>query len=382
LSDLMDVVIWLKYSAPTSIGPDKDFGGGVARASIEVARLLGDKLDVSVYGRGKGRQRISTNVLFHGIHCKSELEYVRKSMDVLPDADILQCMSHTYSYFFDDKPWKTLLHVHGDSLPLLWGSFGRGSIGKPVYTRGEKEFIRKRLENIRRWGGDGFDGVDHIVACSKYISGIYRRRFPGKPLEVIYNPITVVEREKVARKDFILFVGALTAGKGIDVLLETARILEEKRVETPIYVIGSTRQRRPSEDRFWREKFRGRKNVFFLGQKPHRKVIDYMGEASVGFVPSRSEGLSYVALEFQSCGTPVVASSVGGIPEAVADGKTGLLSDPGNPEQFAGNLVYLLDNPELRRKMGEAGLRHVEKKFNPEGIAEKYVKVYRRLLKR
>jgi len=375
----MDVVIWLKYCAPTLLEHGDDYGGGVARASVEIARLLDGKIDVSVYGRGKGRQRISPNVFFHGIPANSELEYVKKSMKVLPEADILHCMSHTYFYFFDDKPWKTLLHVHGDSLPLFWSSFGRQAVGNLPYTRREEEFIRKRLENIKRWGGNSFEGIDRIVACSEYISDICQRRFPEKFVEVIYNPITVVEGDRV-RKDFILFVGALTAGKGIDALLETARILEEKRVETPIYVIGSTRQRRPCEDRFWREEFRERKNVFFLGHKTHRKVLEYMGEASVGFIPSQNEGLPYVALEFQSVGTPVVASNVCGLPEAVDGGVSGFLVPP-NPNQFAEKIVHLLGDPSLRRKMGQAGRMFVGKKFSAEKISSQYLRLYSRIMK-
>ncbi|MFH1787958.1 MAG: glycosyltransferase family 4 protein, partial [Candidatus Altiarchaeota archaeon] len=86
-------------------------------------------------------------------------------------------------------------------------------------------------------------------------------------------------------------------------------------------------------------------------------------------------------LEFQACGTPIVASNAGGIPEAVVDGKTGFLSGPDDPEAFAENITRLLSNPSLRVRMGKAGVAHVKKSFSPEKCLQEYMHLYGRMLK-
>jgi len=372
----MKVVIWLKYGPEISL--EKPMAG-LERSSVEVARLLDGRVDASVYARGRGKEYITPNVPLYGIKCSTELEYIKKSLRILPECDILHCMGHTYFYFFDEKPGKILLNLRGGALPLFWSAFKRRSVGKPTYSVVEKEFIGENLVNIKRWACGDFKGIDHIVACSEHVRDFSKRRFPGKPVDVIYNSIAVRELKQSIRKDYILFVGALSVSKGVYLLLETARVLENMDRRTPIYVVGSSRLWGSNMDRFWRKKFRERGNIVFLGPKNREDVLKYMRDAKVGFIPSQSEGLSNVALEFQSCSTPVVASNVGGIPEAVKDGKTGLLSCPEDPEQFAENIIHLLENPELRRKMGENGLKHVKTNFNPKAIVEKYIQLYQRM---
>ena len=377
----MKVVIWLKYGPEISI--EKPMAG-VEKSSIEIARLLDGKADVMVYARGRGNEHVTPSIPLYGIKCASELEYIKKSMMILPASDVLICMAHTYFYFFDEKPGKILLNLRGDTLPLFWSSLKGRLTGKMAYTLGEKEFIGEHLLELQHWVGEGFKGIDRIVACSQYVKDFSQRKFPGKQVDVIYNPITIRDFKQNIKKDYILFVGAWSVGKGLDTLLETAKILENKNIKTPFYVVGSSRLHRGMDtDRYWMKEFQERGNILFLGPKNREDVLAYMREAKIGFIPSRTpgEGLPNVALEFQSCSTPIIASNVGGIPEAVIDGKTGLLSDPENPEQFAENIIHLLKNSELRRKMGENGLNHMEKKFNPRTCAQKYLKVCKNMMK-
>ncbi len=79
-------------------------------------------------------------------------------------------------------------------------------------------------------------------------------------------------------------------------------------------------------------------------------------------------------------GRPVVGSAVGGIPEAVEDGRTGFLVPPAQPDALARAIVRLLDDPKLRHEMGEAGRIRARKLFSPDVIAAEYATLYRRLL--
>jgi starch synthase len=93
--------------------------------------------------------------------------------------------------------------------------------------------------------------------------------------------------------------------------------------------------------------------------------------------PSVYEPFGLINLEAMACGTPVVASRVGGIPEVVVDGETGFLVPPGDPRALAAAVREVLADPERAARLGHAGRRRVVDKFSWERIAERTLDVYR-----
>ena len=91
---------------------------------------------------------------------------------------------------------------------------------------------------------------------------------------------------------------------------------------------------------------------------------------------SRSEGLGTSALDAQACGVPVVATTAGGLPEAVADGETGLLAPPGDADALAAQVGRLLDDAALRARLAEAGPRRVRASFGLDALADRMLQVY------
>ena len=121
-------------------------------------------------------------------------------------------------------------------------------------------------------------------------------------------------------------------------------------------------------------------------------VIQLYSRATVFCCPSVYEPFGIINLEAMACGTPVVASAVGGIPEVVVDGETGLLIDPGLlPETFdpadpgafsaalAEGINRLVGDTVLRERMAVAGRRRVEERFSWDAIAERTLTLYRSL---
>lgn len=98
--------------------------------------------------------------------------------------------------------------------------------------------------------------------------------------------------------------------------------------------------------------------VSFLAPRPPSELVDVYRAADIVAVPSYSESFGLVALEAQACGTPVVAAAVGGLPTAVADGRTGLTVDGHDPREWARVLGSLLDDDELRLSMSRAAPVH------------------------
>jgi len=118
--------------------------------------------------------------------------------------------------------------------------------------------------------------------------------------------------------------------------------------------------------------------VIFAGFQ--RDVLPFLQAADIFVLPSIQEGLSLSALEAMALGKPVVACRVGGTPEVVVDGRTGVLVSPGEPEELASALERLLEDPEQARAMGAAGRRRVRDSFDLEQMVSKIEEIYRRLI--
>ncbi len=97
--------------------------------------------------------------------------------------------------------------------------------------------------------------------------------------------------------------------------------------------------------------------------------------------PALSEGLGVALLEASACAVPIIASRVGGIPEIVEDGETGLLAAPGNAAELAGKLRQLINSPIERGRLGIAGRRRVLEHFSTDQMIAKHERLYRSLIK-
>lgn len=117
--------------------------------------------------------------------------------------------------------------------------------------------------------------------------------------------------------------------------------------------------------------------VRFLG--PVADVADLLAAADVLVMPSHQEGLGVAALEAMAAGVPVIASRVGGVPEAVADGTTGILVPPGDARALADAVTRLAADPARARRLGSAGAARVRARFTMTAMAEGTLAVYRTL---
>jgi glycosyltransferase involved in cell wall biosynthesis len=179
-------------------------------------------------------------------------------------------------------------------------------------------------------------------------------RFPWPP--------TGPERETPGRPAVRLFMAALVeeSMKGFRVLHEACARLWRQRQDFELVATGDP----PGPvDAFTR----------FTGWASQGELPRLYREADVCAVPTvAQEGLSRTSVEAMASGLPVVASRIGGLPSTVLDGATGLLCEPGDPDDLAHKLEALLDDPGLRRRMGLAGRRRFEEEFTWDVVIERH----------
>lgn len=121
-------------------------------------------------------------------------------------------------------------------------------------------------------------------------------------------------------------------------------------------------------------------NVIFLGERADTEELYPLMDIFV--LPSHREGLGASILEASAMEKPVIACNIGGCPEAVDDGKTGILVPVKNPDKIAEAVIYLLSNPQKSKEMGRAGREKITKEFNEEIVLERLKNYYNLIVKK
>ena len=197
---------------------------------------------------------------------------------------------------------------------------------------------------------------------------------------VIPNAVDVAHapRAELARRDrpLLVAVGRLKAPKDF---LTFVRALAKLRADSfEAVVVGEGPDRGPLEREIESLGLGG--SVRLAGER--RDVPDLLAAADVFVLPSSSEGMPVSVLEAMAAGLPVVASRVGGVPEEVVDGETGLLVRPGDAAALAAALDSLLGDANVRRRLGAAGRLRAEQAFNLTRFRRAHLELYSRELAR
>jgi starch synthase len=192
----------------------------------------------------------------------------------------------------------------------------------------------------------------------------------------------VLERYGVDRtRPYVIFVGRITRQKGVPVLLRAASGLIPEAQLVLLAGAADTPEQLAEVTELVDGLRATRSGVFWIPEMlPKPEVIQLLTHATVFAIPSVYEPLGIVNLEAMACGTAVVGSRTGGIPEVVAEGETGLLVPPGKPGSLADALNALLRDPGRARAMGEAGRKRAVAEFGWPAIAAQTAGLYAELV--
>lgn len=277
---------------------------------------------------------------------------------------------------------RIVLHNHGEWLTQL-----------------NRRMIAPRLEK-----------VDLIIGCSEYVTNRIRMSFPvhakrchtvfmGVDPEVFY-PNTARPRAVSPRRKRLLYVGRMSPEKGVHVLPEAFENVLVVHPETELEIVGPDAVM-PTEylidlsddphlaalKVFYNGDYRAfikrqlpadcARSVKFRGLVLQPELANHYREADVFVFPSFYESLGTSAIEAMATALPVVATTAGGVPEVIENGRTGILVPPGDARELAKAILRLLADDELRLSMGAAGRKRAVEIFSFEAISQRLLGLYR-----
>jgi len=235
--------------------------------------------------------------------------------------------------------------------------------------------------------------TDHVVAISQHIMDSFTADgfLPERRLSLIHTGVEVeqyqpgidgsyirAELDIPPDEPLIGTIASLIPHKGQAVLLEAAALMLQQGRPVNVLLVGGCHStgRKPLEEQAQRLGIGSRLRL----QRFRQDIPQILAALDVFVLPSLQEGLGTAAIEALAMERPVVATRVGGIPDVIQDGVTGLLVPPGDPQSLAQAILRLLDNRELAQALARAGRKHIKREFTVQGMVDKTEALYYRLL--
>ena len=225
---------------------------------------------------------------------------------------------------------------------------------------------------------------DDVNCVSKYLGRDLKKLLPDiKKIGTLYAGIDLsiinkAKKEKI-NNQYIFSLRRLDPSKGIDILIKAYNLIKNRFPKLYLVISGEGHEEQKLKKLV--AKYHLSERVIFTGTVKFKKGIVFLKGAILTVVPSLSEGGGLVNIEAQAAGCPVIASRVGGIPEYVKDGKSGVLFESGNYKELAKKISQVIDDKRLREKIIKGGYEYA-KSFDWNKLAPQYIELYSKNINR
>ncbi len=382
--------------------------GGVGTYSVEIARELARRVELTVVTleRASANDAFSRERMEEVLDHRARVEVIARAHDNFRyNASFQLAVLRRLPVLARSERFDVLHSQHAHMPDLLYRRFDRST---PLVRTVHSTIAGQRagIELAQRYGG-GLDTSEHwqialepllraaewltlrdaeqFSAVSHYVESELRGlRVPRSKIRVIYNGVRTDRYrpdapgrgplEESLHGPLVLYAGRPTLVKGIGVFLDAIpRILED--VPTAHFAVAG------SSSSVIRSLTEGRHlptdRIHALGRVPHEDLPAVFRSADVAVAPTFADNVPFWVMEAMSSGVPVVASRVGGIPELIADGKTGILIPSGSSGALGDAVVSLLRDDGRRQAMGRAARTEVIDRFTWPRAADETVELYR-----
>lgn len=258
--------------------------------------------------------------------------------------------------------------MNGNTLPCLFRTCYKGSVLlSGLYAA--LFWVCRRRGTFRR-------NIDLFIALNNFVKGkLVGAGFRADSIEVEGNFLNAGETNNLFAKDkYAVFIGRISAEKGLMTLLESCRVLKD----LPLKIAGEGPLLGRVKDYV---RFNRMSNVEVTGFVSGAEKNDLLKRAAVSIIPSEwYENFPMAVLESFAAGTPVIASRIGGLPELIEEGRDGLLFEPGNAEDLAVKIRYFYANPEMALDMSRHAHENFEKKYSAKKHYERLMQIYEKAI--
>ncbi|MFH1402724.1 MAG: glycosyltransferase family 4 protein [Candidatus Altiarchaeota archaeon] len=226
---------------------------------------------------------------------------------------------------------------------------------------------------------------DAVIAISKELAENAPSEFkiPAEKVKMVINGVDTEDfrpsesrlKKSLGEGRVILSVSVLHRQKGVQHLINAMKDILVKAPDAVLVIVGDGPYKKDLEELASKKELRER--IIFKGRVPNTELIEYYNSCDVFAIPTvRVEGLPLIELEAMSCGKPVVASNIGGIPTVIEDRVNGMLANPGDAKDLAGKILEVLCDKKLSEKLGKNARKTILEKYSRERMAENTIRVY------
>jgi glycosyltransferase involved in cell wall biosynthesis len=226
----------------------------------------------------------------------------------------------------------------------------------------------------------------NIIACSDEVASvlIHKDGIPEKRVVVVVNGIDLLRFKNVSPVDLggnnslvkLVVIGRLHPAKGHDDLITAINSIKTQCSGFHFFFVGEGELRKSIEESI--NKYGLGNLVTLLGQRSDVPAI--LAAADVFVMPSRWEGLPMALLEAMAMGKAIVATRVGGIPDVITSGKTGLLINVGDGRELEESLIKIIVDKKLRENLGSSARELVQQRYSATGTSRQYEQIYQQAL--
>lgn len=279
-----------------------------------------------------------------------------------------------------------IVHCHQYS-PYAYGWFAHWFTGAKIVFTEHGRFHPDQYRKKARFVNPLIAHTSHkLVAISSATRDalVEYEYFPRERINVIYNgiaPVAIVEEKRAAlEKELGIRSGETIIGtvarmdpvKNQGLILKALRALLDEDFPVRLLLVGDGPERKNLEK--LTTDLQVEKSVIFTGFQS--QPADYISLMDIFLLPSFTEGTSMTLLEAMSLGIPTVATRVGGTPEIISDGKTGVLTESDNLNEFTIALKLLIEQPATRKQMADRAKQQFGERFSVAKMVEQYQELY------
>ena len=262
-------------------------------------------------------------------------------------------------------------------IPRRVATLHNTAFSKQWYVRWVERFLARYIDKFIAVSKEAFDSAhEHEkIPQAKMVTVIN-----GVDLERFDVPVNIIGKKRELGLDeqapVVGIIARLFPQKGHRYFLAAAELIAKERPEAQFLIVGDG-VLRPQLEHIAQQSALLRNRVYFTGVR--RDIPEIMRIIDVFALSSRWEGLPVVLLEAMGMKRAVVATSVGGVPELITQGKTGLLVPPENPQALSSAIMSLLDNPDRAIELGMRAYERIKKYYSVQRTAYEYQRVYETL---